>query len=114
MGKEVKRPLVWATRLEVWKFLRKYQKNQYYEIDPKHHLNMMELKGCSKKALALYLECRHSISEDVILFLLKNNNFGLNTQKMFPSLRKLKKLLLQNLGLMYCLKTIFIYLRNLH
>lgn len=74
MGKEVKRPLVWATQLEVWKFLRKYQKNQYYEIDPKHHLNMMELKGCSKKALALYLECRHSISEDVILFLLKNKN----------------------------------------
>lgn len=74
MEKEVKRPLVWATRLEVWKFLRKYHRNHYYEIDPKHHLNMMELRGCSKDALAKYLECNHSISEDVILFLLKHKN----------------------------------------
>lgn len=74
MEKEVKRPSRWATRLEVWKFLRMYYRNHYYEIDPKHHLNMMELRGCSKDALAKYLECNHSISEDVILLLLKNKN----------------------------------------
>ena len=74
MEKEVKRSSVWATRLEVWKFLQMYHRNHYYEIDPKHHLNMMELRGCSKDALAKYLECNHSISEDVILFLLKNKN----------------------------------------
>ena len=70
MEKEVKRPSVCATRLEVWKF----KKNHLYTIPPEHHLNMVELKGCSKKTLASYLEYSHVLSDEALLFLLKNNN----------------------------------------
>lgn len=70
MENEVKRPSVYITRFEV----RKFQINHLYTIPPKHHLNMVELKGCSKKTLALYLEYGHVLSDEVLLFLLKNNN----------------------------------------
>lgn len=70
MEKEVKRPSVWATRLEVWKFKR----NHSYVIPPEHHLNMIEFKGCSKETLALYLECCHVISGEALQILLKDKN----------------------------------------
>ena len=70
MENEVKRPSVYITRFEV----RKFQINHLYTIPPKHHLNMVELKGCSKKTLALYLEYGHVLSDEALLFLLKNNN----------------------------------------
>ncbi len=75
MKKEVKRSSIWATRIEVWKFLWHRHRRSAYKIEPQHHLNMLEGKGCSKKALALYLESHNPISEEALLEVLKNKNF---------------------------------------
>lgn len=53
---------IFLTRLKVFRF--KCDPN--YSIPQKHHINMVQFRGCSKKALSSYLRMGHSVSYDAV------------------------------------------------
>ncbi len=65
---EIKRPSAFKTKLEVWRFLIQ----STHAIPTMHHLNMVELKGCGKKAFTRYLDKEHKLDNPAILLMTKS------------------------------------------
>lgn len=67
MKEEIKNPSVFSTWWEVWLFKHNHQ----HHIPSKHHNNLANFRGCSKKTLLHYFRCGHKLNPAALQVLLQ-------------------------------------------
>lgn len=68
MVRKVKKPPVFFTWLEVCHFMQR----KSHSIPKQHHINMVQLRGCSAKAFAQYVSHLHHLSDDAMMLMFQD------------------------------------------